>query len=429
MSAPQPAIVAKALLVGIDEKHVDTSFKLGVVLKNHWEIYSPEHINDDTTHVLFSGKFLSTEMGQSNMNRIKVLAQQKGISEFGSCNTPEELRDYLTGVLGVKPVSKIIADAVRDISSVSLDFNSEGEEGTGELLIETSRIRPQKDQPRTYFSKKKMDELKASIRVFGQIMPILVKKISDDPDHDYELIEGERRLRACKALGWSKMRACVRKVKNVEVQFITSFGVNFAREGHTHLETARALDRMLKFEMFRGLSQEQTLKQILAPSGKTTQWARLYLRLLTLSPKTQACFEPDEETGESALPLTLGVFLSTIDDRQIQEQVAKEALEKDLSVRQARSLARGLAIKAGVTAGAPNRSPKQDYRVLCTFMDNTTERLEDLLNMPHRTINELFAHRNMEDRVKRFEDARRLVKLATKFRDEIDPRKVKTPRN
>src|SRR3989344_4622538 len=116
------------------------------------------------------------------------------------------------------------------------------------------KIRRFADQPRTYFDGRDMSDLAASIEEIGQQTPIVVKAIADDPKHDYELVDGERRWIACGIVGVETMLAWIKNVSDTEEQFVSSVVGNFGRSGHTALEIAQAIDRIRNSKRLRELS-------------------------------------------------------------------------------------------------------------------------------------------------------------------------------
>jgi ParB family chromosome partitioning protein len=111
---------------------------------------------------------------------------------------------------------------------------------TSYLTIPRSRIRPFKNQPRTYFDKEELENLAASIKAFGQIVPVSVKKVSDSPDFDYELCDGQRRWHACEIAGKTMMKAILESPTDEKEQFLISVLSNFGRAEHTVIEIAYA---------------------------------------------------------------------------------------------------------------------------------------------------------------------------------------------
>ena len=103
------------------------------------------------------------------------------------------------------------------------------------------RVRPLPDQPRKRFTGIK--ELAASITEGGQAVPGIVTLVGDSPDFDCQLVDGERRLRAC-VLAGVEFRAEVRAGGSVEDIFVASFVANFGKQDHDCIEIAEGLSRM-----------------------------------------------------------------------------------------------------------------------------------------------------------------------------------------
>ncbi len=438
----------KVLVIGmtVPGRNAQLRFGARVYWKNYWEFVNGEPLPEGVRMVI-----LPYAMKEDPSNRMKTWASRHNVPveiEY----TAELLQKRLAAMFGVDapvavksngngngkrttatapiaatkpaivptstpPAPKPATIQVQPVERVHQDLN------TGELWIKTCRIRPLKDQPRSYFDPKKMQELLTSIKARGQVTPIIVRVLDGDPDHDYELIEGERRLRTCAALG-RDIRAVTEFVKNVEDQYERSFAANFAREGHTPLETGRAIKRMMEFESYRDLGKMARLGAIASNAGKTAIWAFNYLKLVEeLSPEVQRMLEPDDDSKQ-VLPQSMGLFLCTIKSDEIQIAVCREVLEKNLSVAQAKHFARKLGQEAGVQVGSQERSPKDDHRILLTCLRRSLEGVEQILTMPHRTIDELFLNRQLADRNNVLQDIDKLTKLLADLRGQIDLKKT-----
>jgi len=403
---------------------------------NSWEFLGAGTVPDGVVGIV-----LPYAMKKDAENIIKTWARKNGIkddqihTEYSSNHLEKNLNTYFSdevggngngngngadyAVPGVTTRRQIPAHLMRSPGPVTVPPAPRKWEG--EFLVKTKRVRPLKGQPRTYFSPKKMQELMTSIKAIGQVTAIIVRPIDDDPNFDYELIEGERRLRACTKLGVEEMLATVREVKDSEDQFKKSFVANFAREGHTPLETARSIRRMMDFPEYADLSKMAALRIIASLTGKTDVWAFNYLKLLNLPKEVQDMLEPDDNE-RSALPQSMGVFLASIESREIQLKVCKEAVEKGLSVAKAKHLARQLASAAGIRVGSPGRSPREDYVILRNYLRKANENLEHLVDMPHRAIDELFQNRPLEDRQNVLKEIDDLAEKLTMLRDQVDLR-------
>ena len=139
------------------------------------------------------------------------------------------------------------------------------------MSLPISAISPNPNQPRRYFNEKKITELAESIRHNGLIQPIVVRSVGSGK---YELIAGERRLRACKSLGCKDIPA-VLKTADEKKSAVTALAENLMRDDLSFFEEAEALKSLCqKF----GLTQGELATKI----GKTQSTVANKLRLLRL---------------------------------------------------------------------------------------------------------------------------------------------------
>tara|TARA_B100000579_G_C22829246_1_gene854952 strand:- start:1306 stop:2145 length:840 start_codon:yes stop_codon:yes gene_type:complete len=140
--------------------------------------------------------------------------------------------------------------------------------------IDLNTIKPGRFQPRANFDNEKLEELTASIKNQGVLSPILVRELGLN---EYEVIAGERRLRATKMAGL-KTIPCLIDQKQDQDALISALIENLQREDLNPVEEARGLDR-LKREF--GLTQEE----VASSTGKARSTIANSLRLLSLPPK------------------------------------------------------------------------------------------------------------------------------------------------
>ena len=192
---------------------------------------------------------------------------------------------------------------------------------TGVLEIPVSSIRANKYQPRTEFNQAKLNDLVNSIKEKGVVQPVLLRKM----ESGYELIAGERRLRAAKALGMEKIPAILKNVADVDMLEI-SLIENIQREELNPMEEAFAYQRLMtEF----GFTQEAVSKVI----GKDRSTVANTLRLLFLPNKVQDHLaKGDITTGHAKAILSLPT-------EGIQISVCNIIIKKGLSVREAEALA------------------------------------------------------------------------------------------
>ena len=180
---------------------------------------------------------------------------------------------------------------------------------TNELNIST--ITTNQYQPRTSFDEKKLKELSDSIKKHGVIQPVLVRQ----EGANYELIAGERRLRASKLAGLKKIPAVVAKISNTQSLEIAILE-NVQREDLNPIEISKGYQRLR--EEF-GYTQEQVAKSV----GKPRSSIANSLRLLTLPPKIQKELEKGT-ISEGHGKVLLGAEHNKVD--QLLERVVREGL-------------------------------------------------------------------------------------------------------
>src|SRR3989344_5866463 len=247
--------------------------------------------------------------------------------------------------------------------------------------IPRNQIRRFPDQPRSYFDAKDMGDLAASIEEIGQQTPIVVKAITGDPKHGFELVDGERRWIACGMAGVDTMLAWVRPVADNDEQFVASVVGNFGRSGHTALEISQAIDRIRKSKRMQEFSPGEQVALIAKLFARSEPWVYSHLAILRLHPDVQAMMAP-MIPEEERLSHTLGVFISSL-HQDLQLEIAKAVLAKKMSLNCARLYARQVAEEAGVKAGSdrsrPGGLPSMGWRRLQTPLKNTQEGLTALL--------------------------------------------------
>jgi ParB family chromosome partitioning protein len=189
------------------------------------------------------------------------------------------------------------------------------------LQIPVSRIRTNKYQPRVDFNSEKLHELMNSIKEKGVVQPVLVRRAADG----YELIAGERRLRAVKSVGIEKIPAIVKDVPDVDMLEI-SLIENIQREGLNPMEEAHAFQRFItEFEF----TQEKISKVL----GKDRSTIANTIRLLGLPKKIQDHISKNAITAGHARAI---LMLPTEND---QLRVTNLVIKKGLSVRETEALA------------------------------------------------------------------------------------------
>ena len=142
--------------------------------------------------------------------------------------------------------------------------------------IPVQMIRPNPYQPRRSFSEQSIDELSRSIRRYGLMQPIVVRKIGPN---QYELIAGERRLRACKRAGLTRVDALV-QIAGEQESAVLALIENLQRENLHFFDEAEAFRNLL---LEHGLTQEELARRI----GKNQSTVANKLRILKMAPQVR----------------------------------------------------------------------------------------------------------------------------------------------
>ena len=185
------------------------------------------------------------------------------------------------------------------------------------LTLKIDRIIANSNQPRKYFNKEKMSELKESIKNSGLLQPITVRKISGGK---YEIIAGERRYRACRELGMENIPAI--EINTGDARgYELSVLENIQREDLNPIEEAESY--LMLMEVY-GYTQEKLSEKL----GKNRSSLSNKIRILKLPGNVKELVKSRELSYGHARTL-----LALSDENQIIE-LAKEVIEKKYSVRE-----------------------------------------------------------------------------------------------
>ncbi len=201
---------------------------------------------------------------------------------------------------------------------VGLLFGNEEDEKYFECDIE--KIVPNKHQPRRYFAEEGLDELTQSITEHGVIQPLIV---TTQPDGSYQLIAGERRLRASQRAGLKKVPVVIRPVDNDDSLLELALIENIQRKDLNVIEEGEAYSKLIgKFNY----TQEQAAQRV----GKKRSTITNILRLLQLPPYIKNDLEQGSLTEGHAR-----VLLRILDSPSELQELRNQIIQKNLSVRQA----------------------------------------------------------------------------------------------
>lgn len=218
-------------------------------------------------------------------------------------------------------------EKVTDLSNIKLD---DGKQVDILAKIAVDLISPNPFQPRTNFDPAALEELKKSILINGLIQPITVRRIQGNR---YQLISGERRLRAFKDIGYKEIPAYIIKVDSDEVLLALALIENIQREHLNPIEVAKAYKRLID-ECH--LTQEEIADKV----GKDRTTIANTIRLLKLPDRIQEALIREEISMGHARALI------SLPDQQLQLFALEKILKDGLSVRKVEQLAKVISKKS-----------------------------------------------------------------------------------
>ncbi len=204
--------------------------------------------------------------------------------------------------------------------------------------VETDRIKPNPYQPRKTFDEAALASLADSIRQYGVLQPLtVVRRETEQPGEgirvDYELIAGERRLRASKLAGLQQVPVVIRAPEESDkMKLELAIIENLQREDLNPVDRARAFEKLAK---------EFNMKQtdIGAKVGKSREYVSNTLRMLLLPEEMLQALGDGEINEGHTRPL-----LMLIDRPEEQQVLFKDIITRKLNVREAEGLARRVAV-------------------------------------------------------------------------------------
>lgn len=251
------------------------------------------------------------------------------------CMTVNSVRYMAKSVLGRG------MGALLDIEEVT----TSGSSSFSEIRIEL--IHPNPNQPRTHFDEDALDELAISIKAIGIIQPITVRKTEND---SYEIISGERRYRASKKAGLTKIPAYIKTAED-ELVMKMALVENIQREDLNSIEIALGYQRLIDEHK---LTQEKMSELV----GKKRATVTNYLRLLKLPAEIQL--------GIIAQKIDMGHAraLVGIDNPTEQLKIYNQILENNYTVRMVEDLARSTDKRKSKTKTTPAKSLREEHEQL-----------------------------------------------------------------
>jgi ParB family chromosome partitioning protein len=205
--------------------------------------------------------------------------------------------------------------------------------------IEVDKIKPNPLQPRKEFDEGKLNDLARSIRQYGVLQPLTVtRKEVEKQDgglaSEYELIAGERRLRASKLAGLSQVPALIREAYDDDkTKLELAIIENLQREDLNAIDRAKAFQRLVKEFTFKHVDIAERV-------GKSREYVSNTLRLLLMPQEMQDALAEGKISEGHTRPL-----LMLSDRKEEQNTLFREIMQKRLSVRDSENIARRIALE------------------------------------------------------------------------------------
>jgi len=212
--------------------------------------------------------------------------------------------------------------------------------------VETMSILENRFQPRQNYDEAKLEELKASIKEKGILQPLLVRK----GEGGYEVIAGQRRLKAAKALGLEQVPVVVKNVTDREA-LVLALIENIQREELNAIEEAQGFKRLLEEFQF---TQEAIAEAI----GKDRSTVTNLLRLLRLPEEIQ------QQVLSNKISMGHARALLGIEAADIQKKMAQAIIDQELSVRQVEDLVKKARENQGVSSETKVKPKNRDIEIL-----------------------------------------------------------------
>lgn len=228
------------------------------------------------------------------------------------------------------------------------------EQPKSEIIVPILKVEPNPDQPRRQFDEDSLQELADSIKQYGILQPLIVKK----HEKFYEIIAGERRWRAAKLAGLKEVPVLIRNYAENEIVEIALIE-NIQREDLNPIEEALAYKRLM--EEF-SLKQDQVAAKVSKSRASITN----SLRLLKLDQRVQNLLSEEMITTGHARALL------AINDPDQQYEIAMKAFDEKLSVREIEKLVKQMSKKKKET-------PKEENKVQEYLFANIEESLKQAL--------------------------------------------------
>lgn len=212
-------------------------------------------------------------------------------------------------------LNEVINNIEQNVQNISDDHKT---------VVLLNEVRPNPYQPRKNFDDSKIQELASSIKEYGVFTPIIVKKAIKG----YEIVAGERRVRAAKQAGLTEIPAIIVEFDDAQMREIALIE-NIQRENLNTIEEALAYKEIMQANQ---ITQEQLAKKV----GKSREYVANVLRLLKLPEFVQKMVLDGKLTMSHVRPLI------TIENEEKIVELAKRIIDEKLSVREVENICKAL---------------------------------------------------------------------------------------
>lgn len=258
--------------------------------------------------------------GETSVEAEKSLnARKKRVTAAAKKETTKKSAEN-TGIVMVGEEIVHENTVTKDAKNVRSTETMHDTEQEGMLLVKLSRIQPDPDQPRKNFDEEKLNELADSIRTYGMISPIVVKKRGAL----YEIVAGERRWRAARIAGLKEIPVVIKEVDEKTSREL-SIIENIQRDDLNAVEEARAYQSLIEEY---GLTQEEVAARVAKNRSTITN----SLRLLKLEPEILTLLQDGKITQGHARALL------AVEDTELRKKIAEKCTKENLSVREIETL-------------------------------------------------------------------------------------------
>lgn len=240
-------------------------------------------------------------------------------------------------------------------------------------------IRADPRQPRKYFKRAALQALARSIQLVGQRTPIEVKRLPKGDTHRFEIIDGERRWRACQLAGIEQIRITVEEQElDARKQHLLSTISNFHREGHTHVEISDAL----QYQRSLGESVAVLAENLDRSEG----WVYQYLMLQNLVAELRDRMHPETE-DRMLLRFSEAIVIASVPPEQ-QLGLYREGIKYTLRERLTFFRKRAAELQNKERLGRPQR-PAERLKSYETFVGRINQYLDVALDLKDKEFDRM----------------------------------------